>query len=155
MILIEKAARRLTLINDETGKSLFSCSISLGFNPNGPKTREGDGRTPEGCYRVVTINRQSRFHTALGLSYPSPADVRRARREIAVSPLTRLRIRAAALLGLRPPWKTPLGGFVMIHGEHPEPKTGDWTAGCIALSNENIDRLAALVRKGEPVRITA
>lgn len=154
MILIEKAARRLTFVDGETGKTVFSCPVSLGFCPNGPKMREGDGRTPEGRYRVVTINRQSRFHTALGLSYPSPADVRRARREIAVSPLARLRIRVAAILGLRPPWKTPLGGFVMIHGEHPEQKTGDWTAGCIALSNENIDKLASLVHKGEPVQIT-
>ena len=154
MILIEKAARRLTFVDGETGKTVFSCPVSLGFCPNGPKMREGDGRTPEGRYRVVTINRQSRFHTALGLSYPSPADVRRARREIAVSPLARLRIRAAALLGLRPPWKTPLGGFVMIHGEHPEHKPGDWTAGCIALSNENIDKLASLVHKGELVQIT-
>ena len=43
----------------------------------------------------------------------------------------------------------------MIHGEHPDRKTGDWTAGCIALSNEDITRLAALVHKGEPVQITA
>lgn len=155
MILIEKAARRLTLINGETGKAVFSCPVSLGFCPSEPKIKEGDGRTPEGNYRVVTVNRQSRFHVALGLSYPTPADVRRARREIAVSPLARLRIRVAHWLGLRPPWKTPLGGFVMIHGEHPEHKTGDWTAGCIALSNADMDRLAAHVRRGEPVRITA
>ena len=155
MILIEKAARRLTFFDGKDGKPVFSCPISLGFCPNGPKIKEGDGRTPEGRYRVVTINRQSRFHTALGLSYPSPADVRRARHDVSISPLARLRIRAASLLGLRPPWKTPLGGFVMIHGEHPDRKTGDWTAGCIALSNEDITRLAALVHKGEPVQITA
>lgn len=145
----------MTLINGETGKAVFSCPVSLGFCPSEPKIKEGDGRTPEGNYRVVTVNRQSRFHVALGLSYPTPADVRRARREIAVSPLARLRIRVAHRLGLRPPWKTPLGGFVMIHGEHPEHKTGDWTAGCIALSNADMDRLAAHVRRGEPVRITA
>ena len=71
-ILIEKSKCRLTLTDQE--KILFSCRIALGKNPTGHKLREGDLRTPEGTYYVCTRNEQSKYHLALGLSYPDPAD---------------------------------------------------------------------------------
>ena len=74
MIIIEKGRRRLTL--DRNGQTLFSCPVSLGSRPVGPKTREGDGRTPEGEYFICTVNRSSKFFISLGISYPSPADAK-------------------------------------------------------------------------------
>ncbi|MBO7359273.1 MAG: L,D-transpeptidase [Clostridia bacterium] len=151
MIIIEKGRRRLTL--DRNGQTLFSCPVSLGSRPVGPKTREGDGRTPEGEYFICTVNRSSKFYISLGISYPSPADAKEGLKRSDIGVFDYLFIRFAALLKLRPKWTSPLGGFVMIHGESPEGKTGDWTQGCIALSNADIKALSALAGKGEKVRI--
>ena len=151
MIIIEKGRRRLTLERD--GQALFSCSVSLGNMPEGPKTKEGDGRTPEGEYYICTVNRASKFFISLGISYPSPADAKGGLKRSEIGFFDYLLIRLAALFRLRPKWTSPLGGFVMIHGESPEGKTGDWTQGCVALSNADIKTLSALTGKGEKVRI--
>lgn len=152
MILIEKSARRLTLL-DANGNRLFSCSVQLGRAPFGAKMREGDGRTPEGRYRVCSVNRESKFHAALGINYPNRFDAGRARKEKRISAFDCLRITLADRLSIRPPWKTPLGGYIMLHGESPEGKTGDWTVGCVAMANADIDRLISLSSKKELVEI--
>ena len=90
-VVVDKAVRTLTLVRED--RVLKTYRIRLGRNPSGAKTREGDGRTPEGDYRIDHRNPRSRFHLALHVSYPSPADARRA---------------AAA--------GVPLGGDIMIHG---------------------------------------
>ena len=151
MILIEKSARRLTFLRGE--KTLFACPVHLGGCPEGHKEREGDGRTPEGRYRVCTVNRQSKYHISLGISYPSRRDAKRARREKRLSFWDYALLSFADFFRLRPKWNTPLGGFIMIHGEAPDKRTGDWTQGCIALSNENIEKLASLCKRGEMVEI--
>jgi murein L,D-transpeptidase YafK len=115
LILIEKSARRLTLI--QNGQPARIWPIALGFSPEGDKSREGDGRTPEGTFRIDRRNDQSAFHLSLGLDYPQPDDIARATKA-----------------GYSP------GGDIMIHGQPnavPEPLQvpGDWTAGCIALTN--------------------
>ena len=71
-ILIEKSLRRLTLIREHEADLTFR--IALGKCPDGHKQREGDFRTPEGEYYVCTRNEKSKYHLALGLSYPNPAD---------------------------------------------------------------------------------
>ncbi|NPD14543.1 L,D-transpeptidase family protein [Xinfangfangia sp. D13-10-4-6] len=114
-IVIEKAARRMTLI--QGGVEVRRYDIALGFAPEGDKEREGDGRTPEGEFRIDRRNDRSAYHLSLGLDYPQPAD----------------RARAAAG-GYSP------GGDIMIHGQPnavPDAMKlrGDWTAGCIALTN--------------------
>lgn len=152
MITVEKSARSLT-VTGKNGETLLVCPISLGSSPVGAKYREGDGRTPEGTYRICTVNPKSRFHAAFGLNYPNRADAQRAYIEKRISLLTALSIAACNRLHRRPPWKTPLGGYVMIHGESPDGKTGDWTAGCIAVSNEDMDRLMLMCQKGETVVI--
>ncbi|MCR4622798.1 MAG: L,D-transpeptidase [Clostridiales bacterium] len=151
MIVIEKRLRRLTLVKG--GQTLLSCPICLGTVPLGAKTREGDGKTPEGDYYICTVNRQSKFFISLGISYPSPADAKGGLKRSQISLFDYLCIRLAALCRLRPKWTTALGGFVMIHGESPEGKTEDWTQGCVALSNADIKALSDFVGKGEKVRI--
>lgn len=147
-ILIEKAARRLTLT--ENGETLLVCRVALGKSPSGHKLREGDGKTPEGDYYVCTRNEQSKYHLALGLSYPNPADADAALHRAEITPGQHAAILSAHKRGKRPPWDTPLGGFIMIHGGGSET---DWTAGCIALENDDIERLFALCPMNAPVRI--
>jgi len=152
MIRISKQKRLLTFTGAD-GKEVFRCPVSLGSSPVGHKKREGDGKTPEGSYRICTVNRQSRFHIALGISYPSTADAEAALNDGRISRLAYLRIALMQRLGLRPPWRTPLGGYVMVHGEDPGGRKGDWTAGCVALTNPDIEKLASLCGKGETVII--
>lgn len=152
MILIEKSARRLTYL-DANGNEQFSCSIQLGSAPYGAKMREGDGRTPEGSYRVCTVNRESKFHASLGINYPNHFDAGRARKEKRITLFDFWRVSLADRFRFRPPWKTPLGGYIMLHGESPDGKTGDWTAGCVAMSNADMDRLLSFAFKNEPVEI--
>ena len=151
MILIFKSARRLEY--REKDRLLFSCPICLGSQPEGHKLSEGDGRTPEGDYRVCTVNRESKFHLALGISYPSVRDARAARKAGRIGLIDYLRIAVPSLVRLRPGWHTPLGGCIMIHGRPDYPVSGDWTKGCIALSDADIEALAALAPKGTRVRI--
>jgi tetratricopeptide (TPR) repeat protein len=129
-ILIEKNARRMTLISQ--GEALKSYKIALGGNPVGPKERQGDNKTPEGIYVIDGRNRDSRFHLSLHISYPNERDKQRAK-ELGVSP----------------------GGDIMIHGI----KNGlswvgdahagiDWTKGCIAVTDEEIEEIARLAPNG-------
>ena len=134
-ILVEKGARRLTLFSG--GSTIRTYSIALGRQPIGPKIREGDGRTPEGSYVVDSRNYNSAYHLALHLSYPNATD--RAR---------------AAKLGVSP------GGDIMIHGLPnglgwlgPAHRQHDWTRGCIAVTDMEIEEIARLVPDGTPVEV--
>ena len=131
-VLIEKAERRLTLWRD--GALLKSYAIGLGFSPEGDKSREGDGRTPEGRYRVDRRNAQSSFTLSLGINYPRPDQ------------------RAAARAEGRNP-----GGDIFIHGQptgYQGPAIpGDWTAGCAAVSNPEMREIWSLVPMGTVVEI--
>jgi murein L,D-transpeptidase YafK len=134
-VLIQKSARQLTLLRN--GKPLRSYHISLGSNPKGAKESEGDERTPEGLYTIDSRNAYSKYHLALHVSYPNAADRARARR-----------------LRVRP------GGEIMIHGT-PNRWRGlrvvfehtDWTAGCIAVSDRDIEEIWKLVPNGTVVEI--
>jgi murein L,D-transpeptidase YafK len=122
-IVVEKAARRLTLL--QNGRTLRTYRIALGFAPDGDKTRQGDGRTPEGEFRIAVRNDQSRYHLSLGIDYPQSDD------------------RARAAAGGYDP-----GGDIMIHGQPnalPDGMMikGDWTAGCIAVSNAEMREIWA------------
>lgn len=130
-LIIEKSARRLSLYR--YGTRVGSFHIALGEHPQGPKWTEQDGRTPEGDYTVDLRVADSAYHRGLRLSYPSAQDLARIHAQ-----------------GLDRP-----GGWIEIHGEGDDgrPRTGDWTDGCIALSNADIDLLWARVPLGTPVRI--
>lgn len=133
-IVVEKAARRMHL--QRAGATLKSYRISLGRNPTGHKQQEGDSRTPEGTYVIDTRNPQSRFHLSLRVSYPNAADRRRASAR-AVSP----------------------GGDIFIHGLPNGTATADlfagrdWTDGCIAVTNDEIREIWAMVKDGTPIEI--
>jgi murein L,D-transpeptidase YafK len=134
-IVVEKAARTLSLYRG--GRLLKTYKIALGPNPTGHKQQEGDGRTPEGTYTIDSRKRNSAFHRALHISYPNAEDRRRARRR-GVSP----------------------GGDIMIHGlpnglgaigkKH---VLRDWTEGCIAVTNEEIEEIWRVVPNGTPIEI--
>lgn len=148
-ITIFKSMRLLICTSGNT--EILRAHIQLGFGAdNGPKQREGDGRTPEGSYVVSTRNPASKFHLALGLSYPGPNDARRALASGIIDSGTCERI---CRNPERPPWDTPLGGFIMIHGQKSPPAQGDWTAGCIAVDNSVMDALYLLSPIGTPVEI--
>ncbi len=134
-ILIEKGERRLTLISK--GKALKSYKIALGRNPNGPKERKGDNKTPEGIYTIDSRNRDSRYHLSLRISYPNEKDKKRARK-LGVSPGGDIMIH-----GLK-------NGFSLVGDLHSEI---DWTRGCIAVTNEEIEEIARLVPNGTVVEI--
>jgi tetratricopeptide (TPR) repeat protein len=134
-ILIEKKERRLTLISK--GRVLKTYKIALGGDPNGPKERQGDNKTPEGTYVIDSRNKDSHYHLSLHISYPNEKDKKRAKQR-GVSP----------------------GGDIMIHGI----KNGfswvgdlhtevDWTKGCIAVTDEEIEEIDKLAPNGTIVEI--
>lgn len=144
-------SRRLLVVRDGP-REVRRYPIGLGKEPVGHKEREGDNRTPEGDYRICWRNPKSRFHLFLGLSYPGPGDARAARGRGEIDDrVVREVERAVRTTPIAcPPWKTPLGGFVGIHGHG---AFADWTAGCIAVNDDDIEELWLLVGLGAPVRI--
>ena len=144
-ITVEKSLRRLTL--HDAGDILLQCKVALGKNPTGPKRREGDGRTPEGDYFICLKRGTGKFGCALGISYPSLRDAFEA--GIEDDHLLAL-FEEAEKQQKRPPWGTPLGGEIYIHGGG---TASDWTAGCIALEQADMDRLFSLCQEGDRVII--
>lgn len=134
-IVIDKSKRQLTLLNGD--RPFRTYSVALGGAPKGHKQFEGDERTPEGVYTIDFRNHHSNFHLALRISYPNEAD----------------RMRAMEA-GLNP------GGQIMIHGlKNGQGWLGerhlgdDWTDGCIAVTNSQIEEIWSLVDLGTPVEI--
>ena len=133
LVVVQKSARRLELYR--RGVLLKSYAVSLGRHPTGPMQQQGDGRTPEGEYRLDYRKADSSFHRALHISYPGPADIAVAR-ALRVDP----------------------GGLVMVHGM----KNGlgwigrvhravDWTDGCVAVTNREMDELWRAVPDGTKI----
>ncbi len=153
MIYVYKSKRLLEYAKH--GKTVFTCPVMLGSHPTGHKTQEGDGRTPEGKYRICSINRSSKFHISLGINFPNSTDAVLGFKNKRIDIFRAGLIIAADFLHLRPLWHTSLGGFIMLHGESPDGKTGDWTQGCIAVKNADIEKLASACSRGETVIIEA
>lgn len=145
-IRVFKARRILELHGD--GRLMLRCPCALGGAPTGDKEREGDLRTPEGSFYVCTRNDRSRFHLFLGLSYPDEEDARRGLEAGMIDARQAEAIRAAWRRRSRPPWNTALGGMVGIHGYG---TAWDWTLGCIALADEDVERLWAFSPLGTTV----
>ena len=130
-VVVEKGDRQMFLLSGN--KVLKAYDIGLGFQPIGHKMFEGDGRTPEGVYYIDRQNPNSQYHLSLGISYPDPEDKARA-----------------MMLGQQP------GGDIMIHGRGPygnKQKLRDWTAGCIAVNDDEMEDIFSMVRPGVPVVI--
>ena len=134
-VLVEKKARHMILFSK--GKPIREYTIALGRSPEGPKIQEADCKTPEGNYFIESRDRKSRYHANLRISYPNSFDYRRSKE-----------------LGVKP------GGDIMIHGLRKGfgwvgriHRLIDWTKGCIAVTNEEIEEILRLVPNGTPVEI--
>jgi murein L,D-transpeptidase YafK len=134
-LVVLKREHKLLLLSGE--QVVKSYDVALGRGGMAPKRRQGDRRTPEGLYRIDYRNPASKFHLALHISYPQSADKHRARQ-----------------LGADP------GGDIMIHGLDPDSswvgsyhRTVDWTDGCIAVTDNEMDEIWRLVPDGTPVEI--
>ena len=135
-VLIEKQARRLSLLSK--GEVIKSYKIALGGNPLGPKERQGDNKTPEGTYRIDARNGNSGFHLSLHISYPNEDDKKRAKK-LGVSPGGNIMIH-----GIK-------NGFSQVGASHAET---DWTEGCIAVTNQEMEEIYKFVPIGTVVEIT-
>jgi len=132
-VLVLKGERKLLLMKGN--EVLKTYTVSLGANPVGFKVREGDRKTPEGNYVLDRHNAHSQYHRSIHISYPNADDVARARK-----------------LGVSP------GGELYIHGLpndfHGDSEAlGDWTEGCIAVNNAEIDEIWRAVADGTPIEI--
>ena len=148
VIVIKKQARTLEV--QRNGRLFKSYRIALGFEPKGTKIRQGDGKTPEGTYYVRVKNVASRFYLSLGLSYPGPEDGERGLKAGLIDKRQYQAILQANRKGIRPPWNTKLGGEIFIHGGG---SGHDWTLGCIALENADIEELFKMTAQGMRVDI--
>ena len=147
-IVIKKAKKKLFLYSEE--KLLRTYPIKLGFNPVGDKVRQGDKRTPEGSYYICMKNPRSKYHLSLGLSYPSIEDAERGLQQKLITKGDHDRIIDRISKKSIPPWDTPLGGEIFIHGGG---ETWDWTYGCVAMCNKDIEELFKVVALGTQVVI--
>ena len=130
-ILVDKSDRKMWLLHEK--RVLKEYDVDLGFAPAGHKQFEGDGRTPEGIYRINRRNPNSRYHLSLGISYPNTKDVAFARAR----------------------GKSP-GGEIFIHGGPrilAERNKADWTAGCISVTDKEMETVYAMVNDGTLIYI--
>jgi len=134
-VLVFKRERRMLLLSG--GRVLREYRIALGDQPSGAKRAIGDGRTPEGMYLLDGRNQDSSYHRSIHVSYPNEDDLKRAEE-----------------LGVHP------GGEIMIHGLPNgdgwigEAHQGlDWTRGCIAVTDQEMDEIWELVDDGTPIEI--
>ena len=126
-VQVHKADRKLYLLHND--KVLKAYDVALGGQPVGAKTIEGDGKTPEGVYFISHKNPRSTYHLSLGISYPNDQD----------------RANATAL-------GKPSGGDIFIHGGPTRRTTKqDWTAGCIALTDRQIEEVYSMIKPGTPI----
>jgi murein L,D-transpeptidase YafK len=137
LVQVKKSERKLQLIGD--GKVVREYRVALGEQPRGHKMQEGDERTPEGNYVLDWRNPNSRFYKSIHISYPNERDILLAR-----------------FTGVDP------GGMIMIHGQPDyirsakvlaEYKRRDWTDGCIAVQNHEMEEIWRIVRDGTPIKI--
>jgi len=138
------------LVVYSNGEPAKTYRIVLGREPVGDKEHEGDGRTPEGEFYVCTKNAESQYHRSIGLSYPNAEDAERGLADRLITKREHRTILEAVRHLKQPPWNTALGGEIMIHGGGVR---ADWTAGCIALADTEVDELFNALPLGTKVVI--
>ena len=147
-LVVRKEARVLELYDGS--RLVKTYSVVLGFAPEGDKEKEGDGKTPEGEFYVFTKNAKSQFHLSLGISYPAKDDAIRGLQSGVISKTEHDDIAKAIDSRKMPPQKTALGGEIYIHGAG---TASDWTWGCVAMNNQEIEELFEAVPVGTRVEI--
>jgi murein L,D-transpeptidase YafK len=146
-LIVSKSKRSLEF---KEGSVSHIFPIGLGSAPLGPKSMQGDRKTPEGTYYVTHKNSKSQFYLSLGISYPNTEDAKTGLRAGLISRGEYALIETANKKKKLPPQGTRLGGDIFIHGGG---ASSDWTWGCIALNNKDIDFLFAHVAVGDKVTI--
>lgn len=158
-LVIKRSEKRLLIQKD--GEVLRSFHVALGSGGRKAKMKSGDRLTPLGKYHITQVRDSDRFHLFIQLDYPSVRDAITALKEDRISKAQYRKILDAHIFGNLPPQNTPLGGAIGIHGIGVETKDkleiheiADWTKGCIALRNEEIEQLTKYISKGTQVTIT-
>lgn len=147
-IVVRKAARKLDFYDGE--KLMKTYRVALGGKPAGAKEKQGDRKTPTGDYFICARNGLTQYHLFLGLNYPNAADAARGLKSGLIDPAARDRIAGAESDRRQPPWDGPLGGATGIHGGT---SLRDWTLGCVALDDADVEEVWLATREGTPVRI--
>ena len=140
-IVVEKKARRMTLMHN--GHVVRRYTVKLGFTPAGHKQQEGDGRTPVGTYSIDARNPRSSFHLSLRISYPDAKDKARAK-AAGVPPGSDIFIHGEP---------NRIGWLLSLLGANGLIDRGDWTDGCIAVTNSEMREIWASVKTGTPIDI--
>ncbi|MCB0389956.1 MAG: L,D-transpeptidase [Bdellovibrionales bacterium] len=147
-VRVYKSAKILELwLND---KLIQTYPIGIGKEEFGHKMFEGDLRTPEGQYKICVKNPKSKFHLSLGLNYPNEQDARKAFKEARISEDDYNCIMDAHRKGEGPPWNTPIGGAIYLHGDL---ESKNWSEGCIRMYKEDIEYLYQTLKLGDEVFI--
>lgn len=135
LVVVKKSQSSMEVMRD--GKVIKRYRIAMGDNPKGHKAKEGDQRTPQGRYVLDYKKSDSAFYRSIHISYPNDEDLLRAK-----------------ALGIKP------GGMIMIHGQNPkssmspeEAQQYNWTNGCIAITNKEMDELWLAIDEGTPIEI--
>lgn len=158
-LVIWKSHYTLTLYKGDLPVKTYRAVFGRGYR-DGDKRMSGDRRTPEGDFYICTMNHSKRFYKFMGLSYPGLKHAEYGRRSNLISPEEYSSIRKAISGRQPPPWDTRLGGAVGIHGRILDGRIApqslrsmNWTDGCIALDNADIDEIFSVVSLGTPVTI--
>lgn len=158
-LVIKRSEKRLLVQKD--GEVLRSFHVALGSGGSKAKMKSGDRLTPLGKYHITQVRDSDRFHLFIQIDYPSVRDAINALKEDRISKVQYRKILDAHIFGNLPPQNTPLGGAIGIHGIGVETKDkieiheiADWTQGCIALRNAEVEQLTKYISKGTQVTIT-
>ena len=158
-LVIWKSQYTVTIYKGETPVKTYRAVFGRGYQ-DGDKRREGDRRTPEGEFYICTMNPSKRFYKFMGLSYPGPRHAEYGLQSRLISFREYALIKKALDERQPPPWVTRLGGAVGIHGRTLDRESApqsfsdvNWTDGCIALDNRDVDEIYSVVSLGTPVTI--
>jgi len=155
-IMVDTQKQVLMVMQGDQEVQRFA-GISVGHGGAAKLHFQGDGRTPIGSFHIAWVNPRSRFHLFFGLDYPNVEQAEWAYRADVIDYNTYHKISKAFLEGKTPPQDTPLGGYIGIHGlGSKDPKVHkmlNWTEGCVALTDQQVDQLARWVAVGTRVVI--
>lgn len=155
-VLVDTTENRIALMKGLNTLKIFE-NVSIGRNGASNQRREGDKTTPRGEYKIAWIADSQKYHKFFGISYPTLLQARTALDENKISTNTFSMIKKALDAGRLPPQNTELGGHLGIHGigvsDRTIHNTFNWTNGCIAMTDEQVDELGKFIKIGTPVII--